>query len=159
MPHEKNHTIEYILIAFCALAVMYGAVLLSNTADSHEYKQGLMEQGLNAEEDSDFILLYELTESRAQKGAKIAFTESTSKYLMYGLLINFIWISMLSERMNKKFAQERMYGDAEWGHSRQFKKLRASRRKFYFTDYPPFIYFFHLYIYIKTFKKIWKERK
>lgn len=155
MPHKKKKTPQYMLIAFCALVVMYGAILLSNTADSVEYKQCLMEKGI--EKGADFISLIELTEKRTQDGLEVSYTESTPRYLMWGALVNFLWIASISERLGKNYAQERMYGDAEWGTVEQFKHLRASRRKFYFTNYPPFSYLFSAYIYIKMFKKVWRN--
>lgn len=157
MPHKKNRTVEYILMAILALFVMYGMTYLSNTADSFEYKQSFIERGLDWGEDADFMTLWMMTEDRAERGEKIAITESTPKYLLYGLLINFIWIVMVLERLNKKYAQERMYGDAEWGTVSQFKHLRAKKRSFYLSDYPPFSYLFHAYVYFKMFKKVWRN--
>lgn len=113
MPNERNHTIEYILIAIMAVVVMGSMVYVSNTADSYEYAQQLTEEGLVAGKDTDFIVLYQITESRFERGEHIEYTESTPKYLIYGLLVNFVWIAMVSEKLKKKYAQERMYGDAE----------------------------------------------
>lgn len=157
MPNQKNNTLQYVFFGLIALVVLYGMVCLSNTADSYEYKQILIEQGLDLEEDSDFIALYELTEDRVERGEGIAFTESTPKYILYGLFIDFLLFVMAIEKFGKKYAQESMYGDAEWGTVKQFKHLTSKHKKFYLTDYPPFCFVFHVIIYIKVFKKVWRS--
>ena len=52
-----------------------------------------------------------------------------------------------------------MYGDAEWGKVKQFKRISGKKKKFYFTDHAPWKYFLHIKVYLCSFKKVWKEMK
>lgn len=157
MQDKKNHTVEYILIAIMAFMVMYCMVYISNSADTDEYISYMTENGLDAKTDIDLIELYKITMERLENNQKISFSNSSLRYLGYGAVINFCWIAMVGIEMSKKYAQERMYGDAKWGTPKQFKKLCNKRRRFYFTDHPPFNYLYHAVLYVRVFKKVWKE--
>lgn len=152
-------TFDIVLIVIAALAVMYCMVYISNSADTDMYMTHMAEEGLDVKSDIDIVKLYEVTMERLQNEEKITFSDSTPRFLLYGVFINFCWIAMVSIELSKKYAQERMYGDAKWGSAKQFKKLAGKRRKFYFTDHPPFNHVFHAVIYIKTFKEVWKDNK
>lgn len=158
--NTKNYTIfDVVLIAMAALLVMYCMIYISNSADTDIYVAYMAEKGLDTKSNIDLIKMYEVTMDRIQNEEKITFSDSTPRFLLYGVFINFCWIAMVSIELSKKYAQERMYGDAKWGSPKQFKKLASERRKFYFTDHPPFNHVFHAVIYIKTFKRVWEEGK
>lgn len=158
MPNEKRHTVEYLLTAMLAIFILYCMVYISNTIDMPEYKRCLKEQGM-AENEIDIINIYNITMKRAENEEKIAFTKSTLKYVGYGLVIDVVLFAMLNVELSKKYAQERMYGDAEWGKVKQFKRISEKKKKFYFTDHSPWKYLLHIKVYLCSFKKVWKEMK
>lgn len=156
--HKKNHMIEYIVILIFAFLIMSIFAYVSNTADSKAYKAVLIEKELN-KDDIDVVALYNITMERYEAQEKITFTESTPRYLLYGLVVNFIWIAMISIELSKKYSQETMYGDSEWGTIKQIKNLSARNRKIYFTNYPPLSFLFRSVVYFRMFNQTWKKRK
>lgn len=148
MPKNNKNYFNYFLMLIGCILVFGLFIFISNTADSEAYKNILKEK--NITEGEDLVSLLSLSLERYENGSvNIKITESTFSYLKIACLLNFIWVAAVSLELQKKYIQNEMYGSAEWGNAKQFKKLKA--KKIIITN--------RVLILIKTFFKTIKIRR